>query len=139
MILAGGGVVIGDAIDECRALAERLDAPDCSGYQHDHSFSGSRPLAMGPLGYMGSKAAIELVAQANVVLARGTCLNPFSTLPGYSIDYWPKSAADTQVATNPDRSSRTPHIRKFDLPSAMPDATHAAVNRLRDASRNAPI
>ena len=103
VILSGAGVVIGGAISDCVALAERLDAPVCSGYQHNDSFPGSHRLAAGPLGYNGSKAAMELIAKADVVLALGTRLNPFSTLPGYGIDYWPKSAKIIQVDINPDR------------------------------------
>ena len=64
-------------------------------------------LAVGPLGYNGSKAAMELIAKADVVLALGTRLNPFSTLPGYGIDYWPKSAKIIQVDINPDRIGLT--------------------------------
>ncbi|MBT4931887.1 MAG: sulfoacetaldehyde acetyltransferase [Rhodospirillaceae bacterium] len=103
VILSGAGVVIGGAIPECQALAERLDAPVASGYQHNDSFPGSHPLAAGPLGYNGSKAAMELIAQADVVLALGTRLNPFSTLPGYGIDYWPTNASIIQVDINSDR------------------------------------
>ena len=107
VILSGAGVVIGGAIPECAALAEKLDAPVCSGYQHNDSFPGSHPLAVGPLGYNGSKAAMELIAKADVVLALGTRLNPFSTLPGYGIDYWPKEAKVIQVDINPDRIGLT--------------------------------
>ncbi|MEM7124266.1 MAG: sulfoacetaldehyde acetyltransferase [Pseudomonadota bacterium] len=110
VILSGAGVVIGNAIDECVALAERLDAPVCSGYQHNDSFPGSHPLACGPLGYNGSKAAMELIAKADVVLALGTRLNPFSTLPGYGIDYWPKDATIIQVDMNPDRIGLTKKV-----------------------------
>ena len=67
-------------------------------------------LAVGPLGYNGSKAAMELIAQADVVLALGTRLNPFSTLPGYGIDYWPKDAKIIQVDINPDRIGLTKKI-----------------------------
>ena len=97
VILNGAGVVIGGAIDDARKLAERLDAPVCCGYQHNDAFPGSHPLSVGPLGYNGSKAAMELIAKADVVLALGTRLNPFSTLPGYGIDYWPKDAKIIQV------------------------------------------
>ncbi len=110
VILAGGGVVIGNAIPACVALAERLDAPVCSGYQHNDSFPGSHRLAVGPLGYNGSKAAMELIAKADVVLALGTRLNPFSTLPGYGIDYWPREAKIIQVDINPDRIGLTKPI-----------------------------
>ena len=107
VILSGAGVVIGDAIPDCMALAERLDAPVCSGYQHNDSFPGSHPMAAGPLGYNGSKAGMQLIAQADVVLALGTRLNPFSTLPGYGIDYWPKDAKIIQIDINPDRIGLT--------------------------------
>ena len=110
VILSGAGVVIGDAIEDCKKLAEKLDAPVCNGYQHNDSFPGSHPLAVGPLGYNGSKAAMELISKADVVLALGTRLNPFSTLPGYGIDYWPKSATIIQVDMNPDRIGLTKKV-----------------------------
>ncbi|MBS9721204.1 sulfoacetaldehyde acetyltransferase [Tianweitania sp. BSSL-BM11] len=110
VILNGAGVVIGNAIPQSMALAERLDAPVCCGYQHNDAFPGTHPLAVGPLGYNGSKAAMELIAQADVVLALGTRLNPFSTLPGYGIDYWPKDAAIIQVDMNADRIGLTKKV-----------------------------
>ncbi|GKX34710.1 MAG: putative sulfoacetaldehyde acetyltransferase [Rhizobiaceae bacterium MnEN-MB40S] len=110
VILSGAGVVIGGAIDACKALAERLDAPVASGYQHNDSFPGSHPLACGPLGYNGSRAAMELISKADVVLALGTRLNPFSTLPGYGIDYWPKDAKIIQVDINADRIGLTKKV-----------------------------
>ncbi len=110
VILNGGGVVIGGAIEASKALAERLAAPVCCGYQHNDAFPGSHPLFAGPLGYNGSKAGMELISKADVVLALGTRLNPFSTLPGYGIDYWPNDAALIQVDINPDRIGLTKHV-----------------------------
>ena len=103
VILSGAGVILADAIEDCKILAEKLDAPVACGYQHNDSFPGSHPLAVGPLGYNGSKAAMEIISKADVVLALGTRLNPFSTLPGYDIDYWPKTASIIQVDINSDR------------------------------------
>ncbi len=110
VILNGAGVVIGGAIPATAALAERLDAPVCCNYQHNDAFPGSHPLACGPLGYNGSKAGMELIAKADVVLALGTRLNPFSTLPGYGIDYWPKDAKIIQVDINADRIGLTKKV-----------------------------
>lgn len=107
VILNGAGVVLGGAIEDSAALAERLTAPVCVGYQHNDAFPGSHPLFAGPLGYNGSKAGMELIAKADVVLALGTRLNPFSTLPGYGIDYWPRDAKIIQVDINPDRIGLT--------------------------------
>ena len=107
VILNGAGVVLGDAIPESQKLAEKLDAPVCCNYQHNDAFPGSHPLFAGPLGYNGSKAGMELIKQADVVLALGTRLNPFSTLPCYGIDYWPQDAKLIQVDINPDRIGLT--------------------------------
>ena len=107
VILNGAGVVLSGAIAASIALAERLSAPVCVGYQHNDAFPGSHPLFVGPLGYNGSKAAMQLIAQADVVLALGTRLNPFSTLPGYGLDYWPKGAKIIQVDINPSRIGLT--------------------------------
>ena len=62
---------------------------------------------VGPLGYNGSKAAMEMISRADVVLALGTRLNPFSTLPCYGIEYWPKDAKLIQVDINSDRIGLT--------------------------------
>lgn len=110
VILNGAGVVIGDAIEASKMLAERLDAPVCCGYQHNDAFPGSHRLSVGPLGYNGSKAAMQLIAKADVILALGTRLNPFSTLPGYGIDYWPQDAKVIQVDINSDRIGLTKKV-----------------------------
>ncbi|MCP4295162.1 MAG: sulfoacetaldehyde acetyltransferase [Proteobacteria bacterium] len=107
VILNGGGVVIGGAIKDSAALAERLDAPVCCNYQHNDAFPGSHPLSVGVLGYNGSKAGMQLIAKADVVLALGTRLNPFATLPGYGMDYWPSEASIIQVDINPNRIGLT--------------------------------
>ena len=103
VILNGAGVILADGIDASRKLAERLDAPVCCNYQHNDAFPGSHPLSVGPLGYNGSKAAMEIVNKADVVLALGNRLNPYSTMPGYQYDYWPKDAKIIQVDINGDR------------------------------------
>jgi sulfoacetaldehyde acetyltransferase len=97
VILAGGGVVMGDAVEECKALAERLGAPVVNGYLRNDSFPASHPLWAGPLGYQGSKAAMKLIAQADVVIALGSRMGPFGTLPQHGLDYWPKDAKIIQV------------------------------------------
>jgi len=110
VILNGAGVVLAGGIEASAKLAETLDAPVCVGYQHNDAFPGNHPLFAGPLGYNGSKAGMELISKADVVLALGTRLNPFSTLPGYGIDYWPTDAKIIQVDINPDRIGLTKKV-----------------------------
>ena len=110
VILNGAGVILSGAIEASAALAEKLSAPVCCNYQHNDAFPGSHALSVGPLGYNGSKAAMELISKADVVLALGTRLNPFSTLPGYGIDYWPQDARLIQVDINADRIGLTKRV-----------------------------
>ncbi len=100
VILAGGGVVMGDGQKELTELAEFLRAPVCTTYLHNDAFPADHELWMGPLGYQGSKAAMKTIAQADVVLALGTRLGPFGTLAQHDIDYWPKNAKIIQVDVN---------------------------------------
>ena len=133
VILNGAGVVISGAIGDSMKLAERLDAPVCCGYQHNDAFPGSHPLHAGPLGYNGSKAGMELIAKADVVLALGTRLNPFSTLPGYGIDYWPRDTKIIQVDINPDRIGLTKPVSV----GIIGDAKHVATSLLDRLAPNA--
>lgn len=97
VIISGGGVVMADAVAECQALAERLGAPVVNSYLHNDSFPASHPLWCGPLGYQGSKAAMKLISQADVVVALGSRLGPFGTLPQHGLDYWPEHAKVIQI------------------------------------------
>jgi len=97
VIISGGGVVMADGVEECKALAERLGAPVVNSYLHNDSFPASHPQWCGPLGYQGSKAAMKLISQADVVVALGSRLGPFGTLPQHGLDYWPKDAKIIQI------------------------------------------
>ena len=68
-------------------LAERLGAPVATGYLRNDAFPAKHPLWAGPLGYQGSKAAMKLIAQADVVIALGSRMGPFGTLPQHGMDY----------------------------------------------------
>jgi sulfoacetaldehyde acetyltransferase len=101
VILAGGGVILAEGTREAVALAELLHAPVAESYLHNDSFPASHPLWVGPLGYQGSKAAMKLIAKADVVIALGTRLGPFGTLPQHGLDYWPKNAQIVQIDADP--------------------------------------
>ncbi|WP_281825583.1 sulfoacetaldehyde acetyltransferase [Jannaschia rubra] len=137
VILNGAGVVLSDGgIAASMQLAERLDAPVCVGYQHNDAFPGGHPLFAGPLGYNGSKAGMELIRDADVVLCLGTRLNPFSTLPGYGMDYWPQDAKIVQVDINPDRIGLTKKVTVGIVGDAAKVAT-GILNRLSDHAGDA--
>jgi sulfoacetaldehyde acetyltransferase len=101
VILAGGGVIMAEGTKEAIALAELLHAPVANSYLHNDSYPASHPLWVGPLGYQGSKAAMQLISKADVVIALGTRLGPFGTLPQYGMEYWPKDAKIIQIDADP--------------------------------------
>ncbi len=137
VILNGAGAILSKGgIEASRVLAEKLDAPVCVGYQHNDAFPGNHPLFAGPLGYNGSKAGMELIAKADVVLCLGTRLNPFSTLPGYGIDYWPTDAKIIQVDLNPDRIGLTKKVTVGIVGDAAKVATNI-INKLADDAGDA--
>merc|ERR1711988_1023545 len=108
VILNGAGVILSKGgVEASKKLAEKLGAPVCCNYQHNDAFPGTHPLYAGPLGCNGSKAAMELIGKADVVLALGTRLNPFSTLPAYNSSYWPADAKLIQVDINEARIGLT--------------------------------
>jgi len=134
VILNGAGVILAEGgIEASRRLAERLSAPVCVNYMHNDAFPASHPLFVGPLGYNGSKAAMELVAKADVILALGTRLNPFSTLPSYNMAYWPRDAKLIQVDINGDRIGLTKPVEV----GIQGDATLVAESILAELSAGA--
>ena len=141
VILNGAGAILSKGgIEASRVLAETLDAPVCVGYQHNDAFPGNHPLYAGPLGYNGSKAGMELIKQADVVLCLGTRLNPFSTLPGYGMEYWPTEAKIIQVDINPDRIGLTKKVTVGIVGDAAKVATGISENlsdTAGDADRDA--
>jgi len=127
VILSGGGVVMSDGVGEVKALAEHLTAPVVNSYLHNDSFPASHPLACGPLGYQGSKAAMNIIARADVVLALGSRLGPFGTLPQHGLDYWPKNAKIIQI----DADHRTLGLVKKASLAIEGDARLAAAELLK--------
>jgi len=110
VIISGGGVVMADGVDQVVQLAETCQIPVVSTYLHNDSFPSDHPLWMGPLGYQGSKAAMNTISKADVVLALGTRLGPFGALPQYGFDYWPKNAKIIQVDINARKLGLTNHV-----------------------------
>jgi sulfoacetaldehyde acetyltransferase len=135
VIISGGGVVMANGIKECAALAEYLTAPVVNSYLHNDSFPASHPLCCGPLGYQGSKAAMKLIARADVVLALGSRLGPFGTLPQHGLDYWPASAKIIQV----DTDSRMLGLVKKISVGICGDAKAAAVELLQRVKAHAKL
>ena len=100
VIMAGGGVSQANAVEAVKALAEYVTAPVVNSYLHNDTFPSSHELACGPIGYCGSKAAMNTLKKADVVIALGTRVGPFGTLPQYDIVYWPENAKLIQCDVN---------------------------------------
>ncbi len=138
VIVSGRGVVDSDALDIVKAIAEHLTAPVAVTYLHNDAFYGDHPLSVGPIGYMGSKAAMKTLAQADVMLAIGTRLSVFGTLPQYDINYFPENAKIIQVDINPKHIART-HPIEVGIIGDAKEATVEILKRLKamDGGRKA--
>lgn len=132
VIVSGRGVVDSGCIETIRAMAEHLGAPVATTYLHNDAFPCDHPLWTGPIGYMGSKAAMRILQQADVILAIGTRLSYFGTLPQYDINYFPKTAKIVQIDINPRHIAKT-HPVAVGLCADAKDASEELFARLRAA------
>src|SRR5699024_6754795 len=123
-----------DGIPVVKQIAEYLTAPVAVSYMHNDAFPSNHELAVGPIGYMGSKAAMHSLKEADVLLAIGTRLSVFGTLPSYDIDYFPKDAAIIQIDINPRHIART-HPVEVGIIGDARAATEAIYEQLRQDSR----
>jgi len=79
VIIAGGGVLYGEASTALRDFAERHTIPVAETQAGKGSLPYDHPLQLGPIGVCGSTAANALCAEADLVLAVGTRLADFTT------------------------------------------------------------
>ncbi|CAK6473276.1 sulfoacetaldehyde acetyltransferase [Peribacillus simplex] len=130
VIISGRGTVDSDGIEEIKNMAEYLTAPVAVSYMHNDAFPADHPLSVGPIGYMGSKAAMNTLKKADVILAVGTRLSVFGTLPCYDIDYFPKDAQIIQIDINPRQIART-HPVEVGIIGDAREASHEILKRLK--------
>src|SRR5699024_2257895 len=134
VILSGRGTVDSNGTDVVQKIAEHLTAPVAVSYMHNDAFPNNHELAVGPIGYMGSKAAMHSMKEADVLLAIGTRLSVFGTLPSYDIDYFPKDADIIQIDINPRHIART-HPVEVGIIGDAKSATEAIYEQLSQEHR----
>ena len=79
MIVAGGGVLYGQACDGLRAFAEAFGIPVVESHGGKSALAWDHPLNLGAIGVDGGPAANALAREADVVFAVGTRLQDFTT------------------------------------------------------------
>ena len=132
VIVAGRGVVDADCVKTVQDMAKFLGAPVATTYLHNDAYPCDDPFWTGPIGYMGSKAAMRILQKADVILAIGTRLSYFGTLPQYDINYFPKSAKIVQIDINPQHIAKT-HPVEVGLCADAKDASEELFKRLQAA------
>src|SRR5699024_5811239 len=135
VILSGRGTVDSNGTDVVQKIAEHLTAPVAVSYMHNDAFPNNHELAVGPIGYMGSKAAMHSMKEADVLLAIGTRLSVYGTLPSYDIDYFPKDADIIQIDINPRHIART-HPVEVGIIGDAKSATEAIYEQLSQEHRS---
>ena len=79
LIIAGGGVQYGDAVDELRQFAETHQIPVAETIAGRANLIWDHPLNAGPIGVTGSNSANAMAVDADVVICVGTRLQDFTT------------------------------------------------------------
>ncbi|PFH12552.1 3D-(3,5/4)-trihydroxycyclohexane-1,2-dione acylhydrolase (decyclizing) [Collimonas sp. PA-H2] len=79
LIVAGGGVLYGEATEALRSFAEKHAVPVAETQAGKGALAWRHPLQLGALGVTGSPAANLLAGKADVVIAIGTRLQDFTT------------------------------------------------------------
>ena len=79
LIIAGGGVQYGDAVDELRQFAETHQVPVAETIAGRANLIWDHPLNAGPIGVTGSNSANAMAVDADVVICVGTRLQDFTT------------------------------------------------------------
>lgn len=79
VIIAGGGVLYGEASEALRGFAELHGVPVCETQAGKSSLPWDHPLQLGSVGVTGSTAANALASEADLILAVGTRLADFTT------------------------------------------------------------
>ena len=79
LIVAGGGVLYGEATDMLRGFADSHGVPVAETQAGKGALPWDHPLQLGSIGVTGSTAANALAREADLVLAVGTRLQDFTT------------------------------------------------------------
>ncbi len=128
MIIAGGGVQYGHAVNELTAFAEATQIPVVETIAGRANMTHDHPLNIGPIGVTGSDSANAIAEEADVILAVGTRLQDFTT------GSWTAFAKDAKfIGLNVGRHDATKHMSlpvigdcKLTLPALQAEADYRA-------------
>ena len=105
MIIAGGGVQYGDAVNELTAFAEATQIPVVETIAGRANLTHDHPLNIGPIGVTGSDSANTIAEKADVIVAVGTRLQDFTT------GSWTAFAKDAKfISLNVGRHDASKHM-----------------------------
>lgn len=104
-ILAGHGVLRGQASPALAALAERLGAPVATSRSGIGAIGTGHDLSVGMLGFYGAETARAAVGQADLVLVLGCALGEQTTF-GWRADLFAPKAELVQVDADPAQLNR---------------------------------
>ena len=111
IFIVGAGGEDAKGWDDLAAISKENQIPLCSSFGHNSAIPKTA-LAVGSIGRGGSRAAMHLLSEADVVVGIGTRLSRYTTMPYYGFNYWPKNARVIQVDAD---STQVGRHRRIDL------------------------
>jgi len=111
-IYAGGGVIISDAAQELRALAERLNAPTGLSLMAKGALPFDHPLNTGMIGMHGTVASNRAIQKADLVIAIGARFRTASSVALINLRHTPRYSISIST---PRRSIKTLNLRPGSL------------------------
>lgn len=92
IFLLGQGGEDERAWEALTAISEGSNIPLCTSFGHNSGIPLNAPLSLGSIGRRGSKAAMNMIAEADLVCVIGSRMHRYSKTAYYGKNFWPKNA-----------------------------------------------
>ena len=100
VVIAGVGGEDPRALQELAAISDSQQVALAASLSHNGAIPRSE-LAVGSLSRQGSRAAMQLVSESDLVIVVGSRLVPSATRPVYGFEYWPENVPIVHVDSDP--------------------------------------
>ncbi|WP_417725689.1 thiamine pyrophosphate-binding protein [Salipiger sp.] len=106
IFVVGQGGEDAGAWADLHAISEIGDIPLCTTFGHNSAIPPTAPLSLGSVGRRGSKAAMQLLSESDLVLVIGSRLHRYTKVAYYGTKFWPEDAPIIHVNSDAETVGR---------------------------------